>query len=127
MYKRFQDVIILIDVADNIFSGRNFGCVLQRKHEMLKTRKQSRVHWLEESFFSNTQSWQLCLNELNSNDISWTLWNYKVTGGGTNSWGLYNMPIESANVETDTFDTIKEKWSKCNSSYQVQKMANTKP
>lgn len=65
----------------------------------------------ETSFFSNMDSWTKCLTALNNTDISWTLWSYKVTGDGTNSWGLYNMNIDSANLTDDSFETIKEKWS----------------
>ena len=65
----------------------------------------------ETSFFANMDSWTKCLTALNNTDISWTIWNYKVTGDGTNSWGLYNMNIDSANLKRDSFETIKKKWS----------------
>lgn len=64
----------------------------------------------ETTFFANMESWEKCLSALNNTNISWTLWNYKVTGDGTNTWGLYNMNIPSANLETDSFDTIKSRW-----------------
>ncbi|MFQ9514772.1 MAG: cellulase family glycosylhydrolase [Eubacterium sp.] len=65
----------------------------------------------ETSFFANMDSWTKCLTALNNTDISWTLWNYKVTGDGTNSWGLYNINIDSANLKRDSFESIKNKWS----------------
>lgn len=64
----------------------------------------------ETSFFGNTESWEKCLSALNEAEISWTLWSYKVTGDGTNTWGIYNMNIESANLESDSYNEIKRKW-----------------
>lgn len=64
----------------------------------------------ETSFFGNMESWEKCLSALNNAGISWTLWSYKVTGDGTNTWGLYNMNITGANLESDSFDTIKSRW-----------------
>lgn len=74
----------------------------------------------ETSFFSNPESWKKCLAELNSHDISWTLWTYKVTGNGDNSWGIYNMPISSADVATESFESIKAKWQACNTENAVE-------
>lgn len=74
----------------------------------------------ETSFFSNTESWRKCLTELNNNDISWTLWTYKVTGSGTNSWGIYNMPISDADVQDDSFEEIKAKWVLCNTDNAIE-------
>lgn len=64
----------------------------------------------ETSFFGNLESWEKCMKELYDSEINWTLWSYKVKGDGTNTWGLYNMNIPSANLEKDSFDTIKSKW-----------------
>lgn len=74
----------------------------------------------ETSFFSNTESWRKCLSELNDNDISWTLWTYKVTGEGTNSWGIYNMRIPDADLQNDSFEEIKTKWAACNTKNAVE-------
>lgn len=65
----------------------------------------------ETSFFDNMESWEKCLNEMNRRGCNYTTWSYKVTGDGSNTWGIYNIQAEKANVETDDFDTIKEKWS----------------
>lgn len=64
----------------------------------------------ETSFFGNMDSWEKCLNELNKAEISWTLWSYKVTGDGSNTWGMYNMNIEKADLDNDSFYEIKRKW-----------------
>lgn len=65
----------------------------------------------ETSFFDNVQSWERCLNEMNRRGCIYTTWSYKATGNGNNTWGIYNIQAEKANVETDDYDTIKEKWS----------------
>ncbi len=78
----------------------------------------------ETSFFSNTNSWRACLQRLNDAGINWTLWTYKVTGRN-NSWGIYNQNIQSANLESDTYSQIEQKWSnvgtasKNNSIYNI--------
>lgn len=65
----------------------------------------------ETSFFDNTESWELCLNEMNKRNCSYTTWTYKVTGNGHNSWGIYNTKGETVNPETDSYEIIKQKWS----------------
>lgn len=94
---------------------------VKRKINMIKMMDYNVPSYIgETSFFSNTESWKKCLTELNNNDISWTLWTYKVIGVGTNSWGLYNMPISDANVQTDSFEEIKAKWQLCNTENAVE-------
>lgn len=80
----------------------------------------------ETSFFGNMDSWEKCLAALNDTNISWTLWSYKVTGDGTNTWGLYNMNVPSTNLETDSFDTIKNRWqaSATNDAYINRELVN---
>lgn len=65
----------------------------------------------ETSFFDNMESWEQCLNEMNRRGCNYTTWSYKVTGDGSNTWGIYNIQADKANIETDDYDTIKEKWS----------------
>ncbi len=65
----------------------------------------------ETSFFSNMESWKLCLNEMNRRKCSYTTWTYKVTGTGNNNWGIYNTMGEKVNAEQDSYEEIKEKWS----------------
>lgn len=94
--------------------------MLKRKINTIKMMDYNVPSYIgETSFFSNTESWKKCLTELNNNDISWTLWTYKVTGSGTNSWGLYNLPISDANVETDSYEEIKAKWEACNTENAI--------
>lgn len=68
----------------------------------------------ETSFFSNMESWKLCLNEMNKRNCSYTTWTYKVTGDGNNTWGIYNINGEKINPETDSYEEIKRKWSNQN-------------
>lgn len=64
----------------------------------------------ETSFFANMKSWELCLNEMNKRECSYTTWTYKVTGDGNNTWGIYNTMGEEVNAETDSYEEIKDKW-----------------
>lgn len=64
----------------------------------------------ETSFFSNMESWDMCLDEMNERGCHYTTWTYKVTGDGNNTWGAYNTYGEKVNPETDSYEEIKEKW-----------------
>ncbi len=70
----------------------------------------------ETSFFSNMESWERCLKILDDYKFSWTLWNYKVTGDGTNTWGLYNTNVSKPSIVSDSYETIKRKWSNIQTS-----------
>lgn len=64
----------------------------------------------ETSFFGNIESWKMCLNEMNQRKCCYTTWTYKVTGDGSNNWGIYNTLGEKVNPDTDSYEEIKEKW-----------------
>lgn len=65
----------------------------------------------EFNYMSKDATFDEGIKLLNDNNLSWTLWSYKVVGDGTNNWGLYNQDITKADLENDDFDTIKSKWS----------------
>lgn len=69
----------------------------------------------EFSYFNNVSAWQQGLQLLNNAGLNWTSWTYKVTGTN-NNWGLYNQEVSRANVATDSYDTIYDKWSKVGNS-----------
>ena len=69
----------------------------------------------EFSYFNNINAWKQGLQLLNDSGINWTTWTYKVTGSN-NNWGLYNQNVSKVNVATDSFDTIKSKWSQVGQS-----------
>lgn len=97
---------------DNQTNANEQLAALKRKLDLIKKYNYDVPSYIgETSFFGNTQSWTKCLSELNSAEINWTLWSYKVKGNGTNTWGLYNMNIPDADLVNDSYDTIKEKWA----------------
>lgn len=59
------------------------------------------------------EKWLAGLNRLN---VSWTNWAYKVKGGG--NWGYFNNNNNpSPNLNSDSKEVIKEKWSKFSTNY----------
>ncbi len=75
----------------------------------------------ETSFFSNMESWRLCLERLNDYGISWTTWTYKTTNKGS-SWGIYNQTTSEANIEIDSYEAIYQKWSKADQSSKNEEL-----
>jgi aryl-phospho-beta-D-glucosidase BglC (GH1 family) len=58
-------------------------------------------------------SWEYALHVFNENGWSWTTWTYKTDDMG--SWGIYNSKAAATpkvNIDTDSAEIIKEKWSK---------------
>lgn len=76
----------------------------------------------EFSYFSNYDAWREGLKLLNDNNIQWTSWTYKVTGSN-NSCGIYNQNVPEANIETDSANTIREKWSQVGNAWQNSSLA----
>ena len=70
----------------------------------------------EFNFFQYEAAWKYGIEAFNENGISWTTWSYKTSHGSNNdSWGLYDLkagqdPPPVPALETDSFDTIAEKW-----------------
>lgn len=78
----------------------------------------------EFSYFNNISAWDQGLQLLNNNGINWTTWTYKVTGSN-NNWGLYNQNVSKANVATDSYNTIRDKWSQVGNSNANTALVNT--
>ena len=66
----------------------------------------------EFTLFSNVDSWNYALDTYESNNINYAIWTYKVhTSSGKSSWGIYTGGTEKVNPESDSYDTILNKWS----------------
>ena len=66
----------------------------------------------EFTLFSNVDSWNYVLDTYESNNINYAIWTYKVhTSSGKSSWGIYTGGTEKVNPESDSYDTILNKWS----------------
>lgn len=66
----------------------------------------------EFTFFANEESWRRGLELFNSQGWSWTTWTFKVSDAGEgSSWGIYTAANNKVFVETDSIETIKDKWS----------------
>jgi len=63
----------------------------------------------EFSLFSNLQSWDYALNLYEEQGWSWTTWSYKTVNQG--SWGLFNGNRTKVNINTDSYETILDRWS----------------
>lgn len=56
--------------------------------------------------FQNMNGLQMC----NEQGINWTTWSYKGTNSDVGTFFCYFKDTEIADVRTDSFETIKEKW-----------------
>lgn len=97
---------------------------MQNKLNAIKSMNYNVPSYMGEfSYFNNTSAWQQGLKLLNDFGINWTTWTYKVTGSN-NNWGLYNQTIASANVATESYDSIYSKWSAVGSSTPNSNLLN---
>ncbi|WP_062350643.1 chitobiase/beta-hexosaminidase C-terminal domain-containing protein [Bacillus kwashiorkori] len=65
----------------------------------------------EFTLFNNIQSWDYALKVFEEQGWSYTTWTYKATGNKT-SWGIYTGEPPIVDIYLDSFEQIKEKWSK---------------
>jgi aryl-phospho-beta-D-glucosidase BglC (GH1 family) len=66
----------------------------------------------EFTLFNKLESWEYALDVYARHGWSWTTWTYKTVGFG--SWGIFNSKktdTPKAELETDSYEVIKEKWS----------------
>ncbi len=59
--------------------------------------------------YDNVALWKFQLETLNSSGLHYSTWNYKAKH--SSSWGIYNHNANEANITSDSFETIKQKWS----------------
>ncbi|MBS4197118.1 chitobiase/beta-hexosaminidase C-terminal domain-containing protein [Lederbergia citri] len=64
----------------------------------------------EFTLFNNLQSWDYALNVYEQQGWSFTTWSYKVTGEGS-SWGMYTGNPPKVNIQNDSEEVIRSKWS----------------
>ena len=68
----------------------------------------------EFNHFGDKDAWKYALEQYDKRKLSWTLWTYKNTASGANSWGVYTTipgkvpPVP--NLTTDSADAIRQKW-----------------
>ncbi len=67
-------------------------------------------------YFNNLNAWDEGLALLTDAGINWTSWTYKVISDYGN-WGLYNQTNLQANIETDSWDTLCNKYSRVGESW----------
>jgi len=69
----------------------------------------------EFNLFGDEAAWRYAINSMDKAGISWTIWTYKCTESGDNSWGVYTTnpgktpPIP--NLVRDSASEIEAKWS----------------
>lgn len=83
-------------------------------------------HIGEFNTYGDNDAFIYAVDQFNRNDISWNMWSYKAVRTyrppatqpeNTDSWGMYNLAPNSplwdhrANLNTDSFETIRSKWS----------------
>ncbi|MBS4202184.1 chitobiase/beta-hexosaminidase C-terminal domain-containing protein [Bacillus sp. FJAT-49732] len=64
----------------------------------------------EFTLFNNLQSWDYALKVYEEQGWSFTTWSYKVTGDGS-SWGMYTGNPSKVNIQRDSEEEIRSKWS----------------
>ncbi|MCJ8008363.1 chitobiase/beta-hexosaminidase C-terminal domain-containing protein [Lederbergia wuyishanensis] len=64
----------------------------------------------EFTLFNNLQSWDYALKVYEEQGWSFTTWSYKVTGEGS-SWGMYTGNPPKVNIQRDSEEEIRSKWS----------------
>ncbi|MDR1733618.1 MAG: glycoside hydrolase family 5 protein [Oscillospiraceae bacterium] len=63
----------------------------------------------EFTMFGKQEAWNYVLDSFNKVGWNWSTWTYKVTWDS--SWGIYNHKPPTVNVNSDSADTIRLKWS----------------
>ena len=77
----------------------------------------------EFAFFNNLDAWDEGMELINNTGISWTSWTYKVIDYYGN-WGLRNQKDFGVNLEQDSYEDIKEAWSKVGESEENTGLRN---
>jgi hypothetical protein len=68
----------------------------------------------EFNLFGDWRAWKYALEQYDKHHLSWTMWTYKHTAEGSNSWGVYTtIPGKTPpvpNLARDSADEIRRKW-----------------
>lgn len=70
----------------------------------------------EFNLFGDHEAWRYALTQYDQHELNWTMWTFKNTASGTNSWGIYTTQPGNApavpNLVEDSADTIRQKWKR---------------
>jgi hypothetical protein len=76
----------------------------------------------EFTLFDQLSSWEYALKTYEENGWSWTTWTYKTVDQG--NWGIFNSKNSATpkvNIQNDSYEEIKEKWSKVDTATSFTK------
>jgi aryl-phospho-beta-D-glucosidase BglC (GH1 family) len=68
----------------------------------------------EFNLFGDQDAWKYALEQYDERQLNWTMWTYKNTAGGSNSWGVFTTIPGKAppapNLANDSPEEIRRKW-----------------
>ncbi|MEI7731863.1 MAG: cellulase family glycosylhydrolase [Verrucomicrobiota bacterium] len=68
----------------------------------------------EFNLFGDRAAWKYAFEKYDQYKLNWTMWTFKNTASGDNSWGVYTTIPRKAppvpNLMTDSADVIRQKW-----------------
>lgn len=71
----------------------------------------------EFAYFNNLEAWDEGMKLVNDSGMSWTTWTYRVIEEYGN-WGIRNQKNADLNLETASYEEIKEVWAKAGESVE---------
>ncbi|MBR3646535.1 MAG: cellulase family glycosylhydrolase [Lachnospiraceae bacterium] len=97
---------------------------MQRKITDVKTSGYNvPVYMGEFNYFNNMEAWTKGLKLLDDNGFNWSIWSYKCMDDNDN-WGVEKISLNKVDIEKDSFETIKETWSKVGESEENTKLVD---
>ncbi len=69
----------------------------------------------EFNYFNNMDAWTEGLKLLDEKGFNWSIWSYKCLLENEN-WGVERISLKKVDIEKDSYETIKETWSKVGES-----------
>ncbi len=83
-----------------------------RVSELEGVRRKYKVAIYVGEFNNGDTNQEYAYKKYNKSKISWTMWTYKVTKGNLGNWSLYYADIPNADMASDSYETILQKWGK---------------
>jgi len=95
----------------HLYDGK-LNDINRRVNELKKARNDWKVA-VHVGEFNNGDARQADAYKLyNDNKISWNMWTYKIAGANMGNWSLFQAAAApKADPRTDSYETIKQKWS----------------